>query len=985
MKTEDLKAIHTLIVDDKWVEAANLGLVKMGKPASVENRSQGLGVLRKLFQYLLDQERYLEAATLQWGGDIFNTEPESVRRVFTALTNGSTILLMGASSMSKCIKFDEPVICADGTVKRAEEIKVGDKLMGDDGQPRNVLLANYGYGPLYRITPSRGKSWVCNDEHILSLRVSSNKKCGSGAISQKWKKGEVVDIPIKEYLELSKDKKNRLKQFHVGVEMNEQDVPWCPYIIGSWLGDGTLTAPTLNTPHGPMSDYWMEYFSKVPGFLPTIGGSTSESCKRFNAVTPNGKPNPFRSYLSEISECGEKRIPDVYLRNSRKVRLALLAGLIDSDGWVHQKTSYQIVTKYPELASQIAWLARSLGFSGHTYVRKHTIKSINFSADYHHILISGAGVTEIPTLEKHCSEPSKARELNNTSFTVTPEGEGKFYGFVLDGNHRYLLGDFTVTHNTYSAGAWMLLDYLRDPFYTTVKLAAINEDHLKKNLFAHVATLFRGLAIPPAAEIIVRDSDLWMGVKEAGYEFGISGLAFKQSQETSGQFKGYKAKPVRVKPSAKFGVMSRLRVLGDEGQNWPGGPFKDFNSLTASKTGSELIKVVVAFNPESTDQHVVKLAEPEHGWCLDDVETLYDYKSKADWLVCRLDAAKSENVIQRKNIYIGLQTYEGYMGYLKSGGDSSANFFTFARGFPPLKSSVNTIISPTWPQAARGEATFIETPTTCAAVDLAFMGKDSAQMVIGRWGLASGWKPEAGEFKRFEDRTQAGRAKPKHVLQIDQIFPLQKHEDTIKMAEEIVGRCKMINIQPQWLGIDKTGYGFGTWSHLAKVWGDVYGIQWNEKATEKKILSEDLANADKQAEGVMSEMWWAFRRWLSPEAGIIFINPIIPTQPIHTQLTSRRYKNNKNGLIKVEPKEDYMARNKSSPDEADAMVMLVHTVRKNTDVIPGLVEYHTPKKQDGSFMGSQSGPIRFMKYDKMSDLATENESIAEDARDEALT
>jgi len=189
-------------------------------------------------------------------------------------------------------------------------------------------------------------------------------------------------------------------------------------------------------------------------------------------------------------------------------------------------------------------------------------------------------------------------------FQTEPECVVRSFEAMRKGSTILLMGASSMG-KTYGAGAWMLLDYLRDPYYTTVKLAAINEDHLRKNLFAHVATLYRSLAIPVSFDIQVRDSDLWLGIKEAGYEFGISGIAFKQSQETSGQFKGYKAKPVRPKPHPKFGVMSRLRVLGDEGQNWPNGPFKDFNSLVASKTGAEIIKIAVAFNPESISQHVV--------------------------------------------------------------------------------------------------------------------------------------------------------------------------------------------------------------------------------------------------------------------------------------------------------------------------------------------------------------------------------------------
>jgi hypothetical protein len=488
-------------------------------------------------------------------------------------------------------------------------------------------------------------------------------------------------------------------------------------------------------------------------------------------------------------------------------------------------------------------------------------------------------------------------------FQSDPESVKRSFVAMHEGSTVLFMGA-SSTGKTYGVGAWMLLDYLRDPQYTTVKLAAVNEDHLKKNLFAHVATLFRNLAIPVAANIQVRDSDLWLGIKEAGFEFGISGIAFKQSQETSGQFKGYKAKPVRPKPHPKFGVMSRLRVLGDEGQNWPNGPFKDFNSLVASKSGSELIKIAVAFNPESTSQTVVQMAEPDQGWNIEELDSLYDYESKHGWRVCRLDAARCENVIQKKVIYPGLQTYEGYLSYLKAGGDTSANYFTFARGFPPIVGTVNTVIPPSWPQSQRGEATFIDNPIICAAADLAFMGKDSAQMAVGRWGLASGWKDHKGQFHKFMDRLDIAKAKPRHVLQIDQLLPMMKSDSTVTMAEEIIGKCKMLGVKPEWLAVDKTGYGFGVHGHLVKVWGPAFGIAWNEKATERKILAEDTEGADKQCDGVMSEMWWALRKWLAPECCSVLINPIIPQQPIHTQLTSRRFKHGSKG-IKVESKEEY--------------------------------------------------------------------------------
>lgn len=564
-------------------------------------------------------------------------------------------------------------------------------------------------------------------------------------------------------------------------------------------------------------------------------------------------------------------------------------------------------------------------------------------------------------------------------FNAEPESVRRSFEAIHKGNMILVMGGSSLG-KTYGIGAWMLLDYLRDPMFTTVKLAAVSEDHLRKNLYAHLKSLYQNCAIPSQYNIEMRDSDLWMGVKEAGYEFGISGIAFKQSQETSGQFKGHKFKPVRKVPHPKFGYFSRLRVLGDEGQNWPGGPFQDFNSLVASMDGPDKIKIAVAFNPENTSCNVVRMSEPEQGWQVEDMETLYDYTSRSGWMVCRLDAAKCENVIQKKVVYPGLQTYTGFLSYLKAGGDSSAAYQCFARGWPPMKGSINIIIPPAWPQSQRGEATFVENPITLASVDLAFTGQDTAQMCVGRWGLASGWRDHMGKTTYFTDRINVAQRKPRHVLQIDQIMPMNKHDDTVKMSEEIMGRAKMLQISPEWVAVDATGYGFGVASHLKKVWGGIFGIGWAEKATAAKIVAEDVGGADEQCSGVMSEMWWAFRRWLDPACCAILINPIIPPQPINTQLTSRRYRNGKAGKIVVESKEEYKARNQKSPDEADSMIMLTHLVRRKSDVLPGLVEQQIPvKTEDGGIkFQSASRAISMDQPDSIMSDGTENDHL-EDA------
>jgi hypothetical protein len=322
----------------------------------------------------------------------------------------------------------------------------------------------------------------------------------------------------------------------------------------------------------------------------------------------------------------------------------------------------------------------------------------------------------------------------NIMFNVEPAFARRVFA-AIHSNNMILLQGAGSTSKSYSMGAWMLLDWIRDPYYTSIKVVSRDEKHLKGNLFAHIYSLLRNSAIPLTdnddENIVYREHDMFIGLKDAGAAAGFQGEALKHSTGSSGDLKGYKPQPKRKVSHPKFGNMTRLRVCVDEGQNAPVGIFTDFQSIKSSLDGIDLVKIVVAYNPESMNNRVVQEAEPAHGWLDSDLDTLYDWKSKKGWHVTRLDGAKSENVIAKKKIYDGIQSYEGYMSFLQGdGADNSSDYYTFGRGFPPLKGTANTIIPPSWPAEQRGEPVWIEKPIMGASIDLAFQGADTAQMAI---------------------------------------------------------------------------------------------------------------------------------------------------------------------------------------------------------------------------------------------------------------
>lgn len=541
-------------------------------------------------------------------------------------------------------------------------------------------------------------------------------------------------------------------------------------------------------------------------------------------------------------------------------------------------------------------------------------------------------------LDNENYEAAATLQWGQTLLDLRPSFPRRIFEF-LPKHNKMLLQGAVSTSKSYSAVAYFLLDYLRDPEYTAIKMIAVNESHLKANMFAHMLGLYRGCSIPMLDEedVIVREADNYLGLKSAGNDFGIDGVATRQSKFGSGTIRGYKPKPYRKTPHPIWGSMTRLRILLDEGQHIPAGVFIDLNSPMGSMTENGLVKVAVCYNPVDISIAVVQLAEPDQGWTDPDLDTLHEWVSKHGWNVLRLDGAQCENVVARKLIYPGFQSYEAYMGYMK-GGDNSASYYVEARGFPPIKGAVNTVIPGSWVNGCWGEATFVGSVEFLVTVDLAYAGQDNPVMGVFRWGEASGWRKRDGSYVVFKDRLNPAKDKPRLVLQLDQLMTLTKAADTITIAEEIMSRCKELGVKPDRVAVDSTGMGAGTYSHLARYFGDVLGIRWGEKSTGMKILAEDKEGSDKICDNNVTEMWWTLRRWMDPTVGAIIINPGVQQNPLTTELTYRRYWNLSRGRIRVESKEEYKARQKLSPDSADVCVMAPMLVRVRLGEYPGITD-----------------------------------------------
>ena len=364
-----------------------------------------------------------------------------------SLHNGSGGILEVPCGRGKCLGKDTPILLFDGTVKMVQDVVVGDLLMGDDSTPRTVLTLARGKETMYKVTTKKGDGYVVNESHILSLKYSSRQ-------SKKIAKGDVLDISVLDYLNLPKSYHGRggpLLGYRVPIIFNEIPLEIDPYLIGYWLGDGHSNGTTFSTQESGVIKYMVDCFKTKHTSL-YLKYTGSQYDYRINSLD---KTNILMDFLRDHDMINNKHIPHHYKCNSRQNQLTLLAGIIDSDGYYHQGC-YEIVQKNEQLLDDIIFLARSLGFAAYKKEIQKTCTNAKGGpkkGTYYITNISGVGVDEIPVKcsRKRAKKRELIRDVLKYRISLEKLDIDDYYGFEIDGNRRFVLGDFTVTHNTVMA------------------------------------------------------------------------------------------------------------------------------------------------------------------------------------------------------------------------------------------------------------------------------------------------------------------------------------------------------------------------------------------------------------------------------------------------------------------------------------------------------------------------------------------------------
>ncbi len=346
----------------------------------------------------------------------------------------------------KCLGKNTPILMFDGSIKMVQDIKVGDEIMGVDSQKRVIMNLVRGVDDMYKITPIKGGDpFICNSTHIISLVCNGSKT--------RYKKNEIVNISVCDYLKLPKSVRHCLKLYRTGVDFPEKDIILDPYFLGLWLGDGDKKSSRITTADFEVVDFLKDYASKLNLRFNREKNEYNGSAATYS-ITRGRDSHGYNltSVLKYYRIYNNKHIPKDFLYNSEDIRLNVLAGLIDSDGYLHHNF-FEYTTKLNSLKDNVAFLARSLGFQVNIQIKYNK----KYNRNYFRLNICG-DIDRIPTKIKR-KVGARRRQIKNvlrTGFYVESIGKGNYYGFSIEGKDKlFLLGDFTVTHNSTICSAYI--------------------------------------------------------------------------------------------------------------------------------------------------------------------------------------------------------------------------------------------------------------------------------------------------------------------------------------------------------------------------------------------------------------------------------------------------------------------------------------------------------------------------------------------------
>jgi len=318
--------------------------------------------------------------------------------ILAGLQSASLTIVGARPAMGKALGLDTPIPTPTGWATMGS-LTVGDEVFDEKGVPCRVTYTSpvFTDHQCYRVSFDDGSSvvadaghrWLAYDfpawkshrtrEALAAAGDPDNPRLARDQ-STRWRQPRVVTTQQMRDEGVRTDAGRRPNWYLPlagAVDLPEADLPVDPYVLGCWLGDGTTRSSEMTIGDRDV-DHFVEEFR-------SLGYKLSRRAGLQWATTPvpgqgawQRYRGPWRVLARELQEVGllggaVKHVPERYLRGSAKQRLALLQGLMDTDGTVtNANGTAELCLANRRLLEQAWELVCSLGHKPHA-IRERVI------------------------------------------------------------------------------------------------------------------------------------------------------------------------------------------------------------------------------------------------------------------------------------------------------------------------------------------------------------------------------------------------------------------------------------------------------------------------------------------------------------------------------------------------------------------------------------------------------------------------------------
>lgn len=337
-------------------------------------------------------------------------------KMLSGLVGGRLYILGARPAMGKGIRLDCNILTPNGWVKN-KDIKLGDEVIGRDGKPTKVIgIYPQPLQDCYKIILKDGREIVCDAPHEWTVYSSKWNKERTFTTEELYQKLQCMRY------------QNRisLPRFtgDYGIE-KEFIIP--PYIMGVLIGDGCLSTGMIR--YCKPSQLVLD---NVRRYLPKEVEANFYKDGKTVGITNWKEATEYIKAIELNTQCYNKFIPQEYFHSSKAQREQLFQGLMDTDGSIRGRNSWEYSTSSERLAKDVQQLAWSLGYNCRIASRIGSYKKDGITHQTrlnYRLYITKEKPLTITRIEKVESIPTQCIHVDN---------EDKL--FVIE--------DYLVTHNS---------------------------------------------------------------------------------------------------------------------------------------------------------------------------------------------------------------------------------------------------------------------------------------------------------------------------------------------------------------------------------------------------------------------------------------------------------------------------------------------------------------------------------------------------------